>query len=124
MYLYICYMQILNVDLLQTVHALARKTIQKMHTCVNWYFVSPGYSRTLATVLISSKNTATDRMRACAWTVVGDLSDVNWHDHRRHAAPNPHEQPATDYQGEVDHYPFTPIFTSSASHIHDASYIN
>jgi len=113
-------------------HWRGKHAIQKMHTCVNWYFVSPGYSRTLATVLISFKNTATDRMRACAWTVVGDLkwtvvgdlSDVNWHDHRRHAAPNPHEQPATDYQGEVDHYPFTPIFTSSASHIHDASYIN
>ena len=36
-----------------------------MHTCVSWYFGSPGYCRTLATVLSSGKNTATDSMRAC-----------------------------------------------------------
>ena len=40
-------------------------SIDKMPACVNWYFVGPGYSRTLATVLSSGKNTATERMRAC-----------------------------------------------------------
>ena len=46
-------------------HWRGKNAIKKMHTCVNWYFVSPGYSRTLATVLSSAKNTTTDRMRAC-----------------------------------------------------------
>ena len=46
-------------------HWRGKHAIPKMHACVSWYFVSPGYSRTLATVLSSGKNTTTDRMRAC-----------------------------------------------------------
>ena len=58
--------QILYVDLLHrlSMHWRGKYAIQKMQTFVNWYFVSPGY-RTLATVLSSFQNTATDRMRAC-----------------------------------------------------------